>query len=182
MIWGSVLWYFFLDYFYNYVIGGPYLGSLMQAMKEATFWFTTVLTVIVLMVPVLGSRFYLVDVSPSLYDKIRLKQRMSQLRSRQSTDVLRTPSARRARRSLRSGYAFAHQEGFGRLITSGKIMQRLPQDFAFPLGLGSKKSHQHHHNSDSLNKSSQNSTLPGSSSNGDASPRAPCQDLDTINL
>lgn len=34
---------------------------------------------------------------------------MAQMRSRQSTDVLRTPSARRARRSLRSGYAFAHQ-------------------------------------------------------------------------
>jgi hypothetical protein len=27
------------------------------------------------------------------------------------------------RRSVRSGYAFAHQEGFGRLITSGKMMR-----------------------------------------------------------
>lgn len=72
MIWGSLLWYFFLDYFYNYVIGGPYVGSLTQAMKEATFWFTTVLTVIVLMVPVLASRFYFVDVFPSLSDKVRL--------------------------------------------------------------------------------------------------------------
>lgn len=31
------------------------------------------------------------------------------------------------------------QEGFGRLITSGKIMRKLPQDFAFPLGLGTKR-------------------------------------------
>jgi len=57
-------------------------------------------------------------------------------RSRQSQDVLRTPSARRTRRSIRSGYAFAHQEGFGRLITSGKIMRKLPRpnggDFFFP--------------------------------------------------
>lgn len=44
-----------------------------------------------------------------LKQKIRLKQRAAQMRSRHSTDVLRTPSARRARRSLRSGYAFAHQ-------------------------------------------------------------------------
>lgn len=72
MIWGSLLWYFFLDYFYNYVIGGPYVGSLTQAMKEATFWFTTVLTVIVLMIPVLASRFYFVDVFPSLPDKVKL--------------------------------------------------------------------------------------------------------------
>ena len=28
------------------------------------------------------------------------------------------------RRSVRSGYAFAHQEGFGRLITSGRIMKQ----------------------------------------------------------
>lgn len=70
MVWGSLLWYFFLDYFYNYIIGGPYVGSLTQAMKEATFWFTTVITVIVLMVPVLASRFYFVDVFPSLSDKV----------------------------------------------------------------------------------------------------------------
>lgn len=69
-IWGSVLSYFILDYFYNYVIGGPYVGSLTQAMKEATFWFTTIITVILLMVPVLGTRFYFVDVAPSLSDKV----------------------------------------------------------------------------------------------------------------
>ena len=37
------------------------------------------------------------------------------------------------RRSVRSGYAFAHQEGFGRLITSGRIMkQGLQSNPAFP--------------------------------------------------
>jgi phospholipid-translocating ATPase len=112
MIWGSLLWYFVLDYFYNYIIGGPYVGSLTQAMKEATFWFTTVLTVIVLMVPVLASRFYFFDVFPSLSDKIRLKQREDKMRHRKTDVVLRTPSTRRARRSLRSGYAFAHQVNY----------------------------------------------------------------------
>ncbi|XP_055690587.1 phospholipid-transporting ATPase ID isoform X4 [Lutzomyia longipalpis] len=187
MVWGSVVTYFVLDYFYNYVIGGPYVGSLTQAMKEPTFWFTTLISVLMLMVPVLAFRFYFVDVYPSLSDKVRLKQRMAQIRSRQSTDVLRTPSARRARRSLRSGYAFAHQEGFGRLITSGKIMRKLPQDFAFPLGLGSSKKQHSINHQDSLNhtnnhKHPQQVHLPGSSNGGDASPRAPCQDLDTINL
>ncbi|CAG2057330.1 unnamed protein product [Timema podura] len=130
MVWGSVVWYFVLQYSYNYIIGGRYVGSLSMAMQEATFWFTTVITVIVLMIPVLAWRFYFVDVRPTLSDRVRLKQR-----SRQSQDVLRTPSARRTRRSIRSGYAFAHQEGFGRLITSGKIMRKLPRpngDFFFP--------------------------------------------------
>lgn len=120
------------------------------------------------MLPILSYRFYNLDVHPSLADKIRYKRKMAKIKSRQSNDVLRTPSARRARRSLRSGYAFAHQvrsidgcvqtpdsainlthyllfviwqEGFGRLITSGKMMRKLPQDFAFPLGLGSKRMH-----------------------------------------
>ncbi|XP_066994070.1 phospholipid-transporting ATPase ID isoform X1 [Anabrus simplex] len=135
-VWGSLVWYFVLQYFYNYVIGGSYVGSLSKAMSEATFWFTTVLTVTVLMIPVLAWRFYFVDVRPTLSDRVRLKQRLAQLRSRQSQDVLRTPSARRTRRSIRSGYAFAHQEGFGRLITSGKIMRKLPRtnggEFFFP--------------------------------------------------
>lgn len=47
------------------------MGSLTQAAKEATFWFTTIITVIMLMVPVLGYRFYLVGVHPSLSDKVR---------------------------------------------------------------------------------------------------------------
>lgn len=182
MIWGSLLWYFVLDYFYNYVIGGPYVGSLTQAMKEATFWFTTVLTVIVLMVPVLASRFYFFDVFPSLSDRIRIKQRRDQLRTRKGEVVIRTPSARRARRSLRSGYAFAHQEGFGRLITSGKIMRKLPQDFAFPLGLGSKKQQLEVAPNNSTNTPNGNVKTNPSSSNSDLSPRAPYQDLDTINL
>lgn len=70
MIWGSLVWYFVLDYFYNYVIGGPYVGSLTKAMEEATFWFTTVITVIVLMLPILAFRFYVFDCYPSLGDRV----------------------------------------------------------------------------------------------------------------
>ncbi|XP_011344582.1 phospholipid-transporting ATPase ID isoform X2 [Ooceraea biroi] len=135
MVWGSLIWYFILDYFYNFVIGGSYVGSLTMAMSEATFWFTTVISCIILVIPVLSWRFFFIDVRPTLSDRVRLKQRLAQLRSRQSQDILRTPSTRRTRRSLRSGYAFAHQEGFGRLITSGKIMRKLPNgaDFKFSM-------------------------------------------------
>ncbi|XP_032687361.1 phospholipid-transporting ATPase ID isoform X5 [Odontomachus brunneus] len=135
MVWGSLIWYFILDYFYNFVIGGSYVGSLTMAMSEATFWFTTVISCIILVIPVLSWRFFFMDVRPTLSDRVRLKQRLAQLRSRQSQDILRTPSTRRTRRSLRSGYAFAHQEGFGRLITSGKIMRKLPNgaDFKFAM-------------------------------------------------
>ncbi|CAH1637369.1 unnamed protein product [Spodoptera littoralis] len=120
-IWGSLVSYFVLDYFYNYAIGGPYVGSLTVALTQATFWFTAVLTMIILMVPVVSWRLACSWTRPTLAERLRARQRW-----RAAAPAPRTPSARRARRSVRSGYAFAHQEGFGRLITSGKIMRRIP--------------------------------------------------------
>ena len=77
------------------------------------------------MLPVMASRFYMFDVKPTLSDKLRYAQRMERRQERKGVkqEAQRVPSIRRSRRSRRSGYAFAHQEGFGRLITSGKIMQ-----------------------------------------------------------
>lgn len=77
------------------------------------------------------------------------------------------------------------QEGFGRLITSGKIMRKMPQDFAFPLGLGSKRS-QSHFNGDAVqnnnvNNSRVNNVLPAPNAASDGR-RSPSQELDTINL
>lgn len=186
MIWGSLLWYFTLDSFYNYIIGGPYVGSLAKAVMGSTFWLTTILTVIILMCPVLAWRFYVFDCQPSLADRIRIKGRREK-KELSKPVIHRTSSARKSRRSLRSSYAFAHEEGFGRLITSGKIMRKLPQDFAFPLGLGSNKKQNSfetaHGNGNGVIKVS-NRILPGSSnSSSDMSPRAPLAfDLDTINL
>lgn len=96
-----------MDYAYNYYLGGPYVGALTIAMKGANFWFTTLICVVFLILPVLSVRFYTADVNPSLADKIRLKRKM-QGKSRASATTPRTSSARHARRSLRSGYAFAH--------------------------------------------------------------------------
>ena len=79
-IWGSLAFYFILQYFYNFVIGGSYAGSLTKAMSEATFWFTLVLSIVILMIPVVAWRFYFVDVQPTLSDRVRLKQRLSAIR------------------------------------------------------------------------------------------------------
>lgn len=49
-------------------------------MGEATFWFTLVLSIVILMIPVVAWRFYFVDVHPTLSDRVRLKQRLSAIR------------------------------------------------------------------------------------------------------
>ena len=53
---------------------------LYKAMGEATFWFTLVLSIIILMIPVVAWRFYFVDVHPTLSDRVRLKQKLSAIR------------------------------------------------------------------------------------------------------
>ncbi|KAL1516456.1 hypothetical protein ABEB36_000367 [Hypothenemus hampei] len=180
MIWGSLAFYFIADNFYNYVFKGPYVGALAKAMGGANFWFTTILIVIMCILPVLAYRFYFINVYPTLSDRVRLKQRLAQVRSRQSQDVLRTPSARRARRSIRSGYAFAHQEGFGRLITSGKIMRKLPNtDFSLPNIIKLNISNS---TKESNRNPPPNSAATQENSSGNNAGRAPIQDLDTINL
>lgn len=79
-------------------------------------------------------------------------------------------------------------------------MRKLPQEFAFPLGLGSKKvqssgaTQDAKTNNNNSTRDNKNSSFDDNSLNNDAltntteshieglSPRAPCQDLDTINL
>ncbi|XP_054287593.1 phospholipid-transporting ATPase ID [Macrosteles quadrilineatus] len=121
-IWGSLAWYFCLDYLYNYIIKGNYQGSLTIVVDEPLFWLTTGMTVVLLMAPVLAWRFYFIDVCPSLADRVRLQQRV--IRSQISETKFIPNSSRKQRRSIRSGYAFSHQEGFGRLITSGKLIRK----------------------------------------------------------
>ena len=106
---------------------GPYVGALAKAITGSTFWLTTILTVIILMVPVLAWRFYSFNCHPSLADKIRMKQRESK-QSRTKPEMLRTPSARRSRRSLRSSYAFAHEVNslFTTLILRSENSNEIP--------------------------------------------------------
>uniref|UniRef100_T1JEU8 Phospholipid-transporting ATPase n=1 Tax=Strigamia maritima TaxID=126957 RepID=T1JEU8_STRMM len=125
VVWGSVVFYFLSTFLINSdLVRGKYVGAMRMTMRSAQYWFTLFVTVSILIIPVLANRYYFVDVKPTLSDRVRLKQREFQLRSRSTEAVMRTPSLRRSRRSIRSGYAFAHQEGFGRLITSGKIMKK----------------------------------------------------------
>lgn len=118
--------YFAMTLFINSnFIGNQYLGCLRMTLSTGHFWFTLFLTLAILLVPVIAIRFYNVNINPTLSDRCRLKQRLSRLRTKPSEPQMRRRSSvRRSRRSIRSGYAFAHQEGFGRLITSGKLAQK----------------------------------------------------------
>ena len=103
-----------------------YDGIATNVMGTGDFWFTLILTVTILLIPVVAERFYVIDTRPTLNDKVRLKQKVSKSRSRESALVLRRTSTMRRsmRASMRSGYAWAHTEGFGELITTGRNMKQ----------------------------------------------------------
>ena len=126
VIWGSVAFYFAMTLFMNSnLMNHQYLGCLRMILSTGHFWFTLLLTLAILLIPVIAIRFYSADVHPTLADRCRLKQRLSRLKTRPlEPQMRRRSSIRRSRRSIRSGYAFSHQEGFGRLITSGQLVQK----------------------------------------------------------
>lgn len=125
-VWGcSIIFYFcFIMAFYATPFGYAYQGVAFEVFQSASFWLTLLVTNVILLVPVVAYRFYTTNIRPSLSDRIRMKQRLTKSKSRsKDLHVRRASTFRRSQRSMRSGYAFAHQEGFGELITSGTNMR-----------------------------------------------------------
>lgn len=155
VIWGSLSFYFLVAIlFYEAVPYAPFrqsgYGVAFMTMQTANYWFCILLIAVILIMPVvimffrwflieielilrfifiqIGLRFFWFDTQPTLSDRIRVKQNIRRLHSRMSELPLhpfRTASGRSRRGSTRSGYAFAHQQGFGDLITKGIVIQRL---------------------------------------------------------
>lgn len=127
-IWGSLVLVYLMQYLINRVFKGDYIGSLSKAMAEPSYYLSSLLAVVVTLAPVMLWRFWETDVHPTLTAKARYKQReeaSGKPRARRRIPLTRRTSSMRRRdnrRSFRSGYAFSHQEGFGRLITEGKIV------------------------------------------------------------
>uniref|UniRef100_A0A7N6BJ68 Phospholipid-transporting ATPase n=1 Tax=Anabas testudineus TaxID=64144 RepID=A0A7N6BJ68_ANATE len=97
-----------------------FVGRAHSTLMQPVVWLTIALATAICTVPVLAVRFLKLDLKPQLSDTVRYTQLVRQKK--------RKPLGRKGRLgarggSRRSGYAFAHQEGFGELITSGKNMR-----------------------------------------------------------
>ena len=131
VIWGSIIYYFcFHLAFYSNAIQYVYSGVAMKVFALPAFWFCVLITSTILILPMVAYRFYTSNVTPTLADRVRLRQRLKKSKSKLSRDfrMHRQSTIRRSTRSIRSGYAFAHQAGFGELITSGINMKERARD------------------------------------------------------
>ncbi|XP_020834479.1 putative phospholipid-transporting ATPase IM isoform X1 [Phascolarctos cinereus] len=125
-IWGSIAVYFSIlftmhsdgifDIFPNQF---PFVGNARHSLTQKSTWLVILLTTVVSVMPVITFRFLKVDLYPTLSDQVRQLQRAQD----KATPLKSHKRQPRRTSSRRSGYAFAHQEGYGELITSGKNMR-----------------------------------------------------------
>ncbi|XP_017324395.1 phospholipid-transporting ATPase ID isoform X1 [Ictalurus punctatus] len=123
----SVLFNFFPKQFH-------FLGSAQNTLAQPVVWLTIALATVICIVPVVAFRFLKLNLKPQLSDTVRYTQLVRQKkwkpggRAGSGAGGMGATGGGALGRSChggsrRSGYAFAHQEGFGELITSGKNMR-----------------------------------------------------------
>ncbi|CAN9513586.1 unnamed protein product [Ophioblennius macclurei] len=138
-VWGSLASYFTIMFalhsqslFRIFPNQFNFVGSAHSTLLQPVVWLTIALATVICIVPVLAFRFLKLDLKPQLSDTVRytqlVRQKRRKLAGRGAGGAWGVGSMSEGRLggrggSRRSGYAFAHQEGFGELITSGKNMR-----------------------------------------------------------
>uniref|UniRef100_A0A8C1R5T7 Phospholipid-transporting ATPase n=1 Tax=Cyprinus carpio TaxID=7962 RepID=A0A8C1R5T7_CYPCA len=114
-IWGSLAVYFAILFamhsdgiFTIFPNQFPFIGTARNSLNQKIVWLVILLTTVVCIMPMVAVRFIKADLYPTHTDKGPQEQNFRRVR--------RTSSRR-------SAYAFAHQQGYGELITSGKNMK-----------------------------------------------------------
>uniref|UniRef100_A0A7N8X0F4 Phospholipid-transporting ATPase n=1 Tax=Mastacembelus armatus TaxID=205130 RepID=A0A7N8X0F4_9TELE len=94
----------------------PFIGTARNSLNQPNIWLTILLTSLLCVLPVVTFRFLLIQLCPTINDKVR------------QAKATPPPPPRRARirrtSSRRSGYAFSHAQGYGDLVTSGRFLRR----------------------------------------------------------
>ena len=123
-VWGSIIAWFVVipitstEAIYNITLFRFYPGTAFQVLASATFWFYLPLATVIALLPTVALRVIRLEFYPHMVDDVRLKMKLEgkKLFKRFKQKSLLTHSPRSLKRT---GYAFSHQEGFGRLIETG---------------------------------------------------------------
>nr|XP_057919997.1 phospholipid-transporting ATPase ID-like [Doryrhamphus excisus] len=127
-MWGSLALYFATtfamhsnDMFFIFASVFPFIGTARSSLNQPNVWLTMFLTCLLCGLPVMAFRFMIIQLKPTINDKVRHKVR---------TETLPPPDPRhpppRRTSTRRSSYAFSHTEGYGNLITSRRFLLKLP--------------------------------------------------------
>ncbi|XP_053727636.1 phospholipid-transporting ATPase ID-like [Synchiropus splendidus] len=124
---GSLLMYFAVTFtmysnglFLTLPAAFPFVGTARNSLHQPNIWLTIVITSILCVLPVVTYRFLLLQLCPTINDKVMFKVRQAK------ASPPPPPRRTRIRRtsSRRSGYAFSHAQGYGDLVTSRRFLRR----------------------------------------------------------
>ncbi|KAF4795519.1 Phospholipid-transporting ATPase FetA [Turdus rufiventris] len=125
-IWGSLSVYFAITFtmysdgmYLIFTASFPFIGTARNTLSQPNVWLAIFLSITLCVLPVVGFRFLKAQLKPTPSDRVLLKIKEAKKRPPPPS-----PKRRLRRTSTRrSGYAFAHQHGFGALIMSGRNMR-----------------------------------------------------------
>ncbi|KAK5605218.1 Phospholipid-transporting ATPase ID [Crenichthys baileyi] len=98
----------------------PFIGTARNSLNQPNVWLTIFLASLLCILPVVALRFILIQIRPTINDKVRYKMQM---------EAPPAPAPRRPVRRVstrRSGYAFSHSQGYGALVTSERFLFKRP--------------------------------------------------------
>lgn len=122
-VWGSILiWFVIIPITHTGTFYGSffeYSGVSFEVLSTVNFWFYLPLSAALALLPTILFRMYNLYWHPTYVDFVRLKEKKEGKKLFKRKLIGRKTSS--ARSMKRSGYAFAHEEGFAELITTGHI-------------------------------------------------------------
>uniref|UniRef100_A0A0R3S3R4 Phospholipid-transporting ATPase n=1 Tax=Elaeophora elaphi TaxID=1147741 RepID=A0A0R3S3R4_9BILA len=141
VIWGSVIFYFCLSYILYEALpvrlvstfqSAHSYGVMHRAFTSLQFWLSLLMVSVILLLPVLINRFFWLDTHPTYADRLRMRRKLltsveDEKQPSVTTAIPYSTTGRSRRTSLRSGYAFSHQQGFGDLIIKGELFKQVEQ-------------------------------------------------------
>uniref|UniRef100_A0A915IVH9 Phospholipid-transporting ATPase n=1 Tax=Romanomermis culicivorax TaxID=13658 RepID=A0A915IVH9_ROMCU len=127
VVWGSVILYSsiaaaYFEIFANGKLRGSAYGTASAAIVLPRYWLCIILVATTLNLGSLSFKLIARFRSPKLSDQLRVRAR---LRASLPLKSLHSVSGRYRSTAVRSGYAFAHQQGFGDLILRGILIKKL---------------------------------------------------------
>ncbi|XP_051906198.1 probable phospholipid-transporting ATPase IM isoform X2 [Hippocampus zosterae] len=124
-VWGSLAVYFATTFtmfsngmFLIFTSAFPFIGTARNSLNQPNVWLIILLTTLLCSLPVVAYRFTVIQLHPTVNDKVRHKLRKEALPG----PAPRRPPVRRIS-TRRSGYAFSHVQGYGDLVTSRRFLR-----------------------------------------------------------
>uniref|UniRef100_A0A3B3VQK3 Phospholipid-transporting ATPase n=1 Tax=Poecilia latipinna TaxID=48699 RepID=A0A3B3VQK3_9TELE len=120
-VWGSLFAYLAITFtmysngmFLIFTSVFPFIGTVRNSLNQPNVWLTIFLTSLLCVLPVVALRFILIQIRPTINDKVRKTPE-----TEYCLCILRVSTRR-------SGYAFSHSQGYGALVTSERFLFKRP--------------------------------------------------------